>query len=442
MAEQITHICKRTVVSTKPVEAGKFVPLSVLDRLMERNHLRIVYYFQTPKGMELGETTKKLRESMSEMLTTFPVLTGRLVKGQDGHWMIKCNDAGVRGVEATAKGSVEEWLENVDKEKELTLIHWEEMFQNPYFWSTFYVQLTEFEEGGLAIGLSCFHLLADLTCAAMFIKAWADITLTGKMISPPLFHPLPPRRPGNTDPYHLPYTHLINYYKSTLEKTYLVTDTAHGYATIALLFKDPMVRACIAAARATSARNGPNPSPFQALSGLFWGCISKAKGKKYGLVDMCVCLDMRKMLGLDYGYFGNCTVYNKIQPKSSNPTVDIVEEMAKMDIEGMLDLIEWLQSNDWQSTSWMNGGDLICGNLEGVNPYFSMFEEGFAPIRVSHYVEPVGGAGYVLVVPAPPGEGEMARVVMVTLPEDEMVRLCKDDLLLGFSPITLMGLKK
>jgi hypothetical protein len=55
--------------------------------------------------------------------------------------MIKCNDAGVRMVEARIKGSVEDWLKSVDREKERMLAHWEEMYHKPYFWSTFYVQV-------------------------------------------------------------------------------------------------------------------------------------------------------------------------------------------------------------------------------------------------------------------------------------------------------------
>ncbi|KAJ9183982.1 hypothetical protein P3X46_007773 [Hevea brasiliensis] len=444
MAE-VTCICKRTVVSSKPVQPGKSYPLSVLDRLMERNHLRIVYYFQTPKGRKLGEMTKKLRESMSETLTCFPAATGRLLKDQDGHWMIKCNDAGLRMVEARAKGSVEQWLESVDREKELKLIHWEEMFHKPYFWSTFY--LTEFEGGGLAIGLSCFHLLADPTCATMFIKAWADTTLVGKMISPPFFHPLPPRRPGNKNLNRQPYTHLINYYSSIIEKTNSVTST--GFATIALVFPDPMVRACIAMARTTSAPDHPSPSPFQVLSGLFWVCVSKVKGKGNGLIDMCICLDMRNVLGLDKGFFGNCMVYNNVQADYSGEdkllsgaTQAIEEVMAKMDIEGIMDLIEWLTSNDCKYPPLMNGCDLICGSLEEVDPYLATFEDGYAPIRVSYHVEPSAGAGQVLVLPWRRGEGEMSRLIMVTLPEDEMVRLLEDDLILRFCPTILMGTNK
>jgi len=48
---------------------------------------------------------------------------GRLTRDERGHWKIKCNDASVRVVEAKAKGSVEEWLANVDREKEIQLVH-------------------------------------------------------------------------------------------------------------------------------------------------------------------------------------------------------------------------------------------------------------------------------------------------------------------------------
>ncbi|KAK6119475.1 hypothetical protein DH2020_046779 [Rehmannia glutinosa] len=140
MAE-VSFICKRTVVSTKPVQPGKFSPLSSLDRVMERNHLRLVFYYDFPTKRRSGEVTKKLRDSISEMLSAFPIVTGRLLRTPDGRWMIKCNDAGLRMVEARVKGSVFEWLQNVDREKELKLVHWEQMFHKPYFWSTFYVQV-------------------------------------------------------------------------------------------------------------------------------------------------------------------------------------------------------------------------------------------------------------------------------------------------------------
>lgn len=68
------------------------------------------------------------------------MITRRLGKMPEGHWIINCNDAGVRFVE----GNVEEWLRNVNREKQLQLLHWEEMFHTPYFWSPLYIQVREY----------------------------------------------------------------------------------------------------------------------------------------------------------------------------------------------------------------------------------------------------------------------------------------------------------
>ncbi|GKV18068.1 hypothetical protein SLEP1_g28493 [Rubroshorea leprosula] len=110
-------------------------PFPFFDRLVEQNHIRIVYYYQTrgDAGYIVEEATKKLRDSLSELLTNFPIMTGRLQKNDEGHWMIKCNDAGVRMVEVGARGRVEERLRSTDSEKGLKLVHWEEMFHKPYF---------------------------------------------------------------------------------------------------------------------------------------------------------------------------------------------------------------------------------------------------------------------------------------------------------------------
>ena len=118
---------------------------------MEKNHIRMVFYYPSmgygqdhddQTVMEAGHVTHVLRESLSEMLNHFPVVVGRLQRNEEnGQWMIKCNDAGLRMVEARAQGSVEDWLKCVDRDKELKLVYWEEMYHKPYFWSTFYAQV-------------------------------------------------------------------------------------------------------------------------------------------------------------------------------------------------------------------------------------------------------------------------------------------------------------
>lgn len=303
-------------------------------------------------------------------------------------------------------------------------------------------QITEFEGGGLAIGLSCTHLQADPTCATVFIKAWADTTLAHKMRAPPHFHPLPPRRPGNKIPNHKPNTSLIDHYKFLIHNSTAFTQPKH--TTVALAFSHHMVKACMGLAQTTSE---PGPSPFEALAGLFWVCVSKVKGLRNGLVNMSICTDARKALGLDRGFFGSCMVYNKVDSEGlkeqelSQAAIAVGEVVAKMDVEGVMDLIEWLQHNDSQSPPLMNN-DLICSSLEAVDPYSIKFVEEFEPVRVSYYVEPVFGIGQVFIFPAPAGEGPFGRVVMVTLPEDEAGKLCEDELILQFSPTILMGVNK
>ncbi|KAL7159459.1 hypothetical protein ABFS83_01G028200 [Erythranthe nasuta] len=455
----VSFICKRTVVSTKPVQPGQFSPLSVLDRLNnENNNIRIVFYYSFPARKTAGELTDKLRESISDMLSYFPVVTGRLLRTSDGDWTIKCNDAGLRMVEAKVmKGSVEKWLQNVDREKELKLVHWEEMFHKPYFWSTFYVQITEFERGGLAIGLSCTRLLCDPICATMMIKAWADTTLIGQITSPPLFRPLPIQN-RNTNHHS---SSLLDGYGSYLNSSPVPKsdNNTKNITTVTLQFNQESVRKlCVATGNDVNG-HGPDPTPFQALAGLFWTCISRAKGMKRGFVDMSVCLDTRKVLGLDKGFFGNCIVYNKVvllrgdgkygnYEVLSDAVASIKEAVSEMDgRDHVMELIEWLESEKINRNSLViNGCDdhLICVDLESVDCYSAVFEENVVPVRVSYYMDGAGvGGGQILVMPAPGGgDGPESRVVAVTLPEDEAEKVLEDSLIRQLGPIILMGLNK
>ncbi|KAK6927468.1 LOW QUALITY PROTEIN: hypothetical protein RJ641_006059 [Dillenia turbinata] len=351
----ISFICKRTAVSTKAVQPGKFHQLSVFDRAMESKHIKMI-------DREPGEMTKILRERFAEMLTSYPIVTGRSQRNEKGHWMIKCNDAGVRM--ARTKGSVEEWLENVDSEKQLKLAHWVEMFHLPYFWSTFYVQfpITKSAKGGLAVGLSCTHLLSDPISATMFLKACADISLTGEMLKPPLFHPLPPRRPSNRDPNHNHHTQVVDFHKSSANNSTTQSPVQHSTITLEFLESHGSGLLC----------KGPiqSPSPFEALAGLFW-----VNGE--GLSEV----------------------------KLSKAAMAIRNVLEKIDIEAINDQIESLEQSDDQMLSLSNSRDLICAKLDYIDPYMAIFGRGMELMRISCHIEPVSENGQVLILPAPQGWG-------------------------------------
>ncbi|KAK9101870.1 hypothetical protein Sjap_019124 [Stephania japonica] len=473
MAE-ISIVCTRTVVSSLPVEPNKFFSLSCLDHMMEHNNLRMVYYYQFPyEGkVELGNPTRKLSASLSETLTSFPIVTGRLQKTPEGLWRIKCNDAGVRMIEARARGSVEEWIQVADSEQELRLVYWEEMFHKPYFWSTFYVQsgklelvllmpilldcvqLTEFEGGGIAIGLSCSHLLADSTSATMLIKAWAETHSFRKMLTPPHFSPLPSRSISNKDTNRKPNVDLINSCKSSIEtpSEAAISSSAKRHATVTFAFSDEMVSKCMAEAEARGDTiTEMSSSPFNALAALFWLSISKVKGMNSRLVNLLICLDARKALELEKGFFGNCMVYNRVCLGPELNEAGLVDaakaiESAVKKMEEKEIIMDWIDGLESKKVgvvdSFTNGSDLVCANWESLDPYSATFESGRQPIRVSYHVQPVLREGHVLILPSTEGDGPLCRVVMVTLVEEEAIRLCKEPFINHFSPNILMGVKE
>lgn len=309
---------------------------------------------------------------------------------------------------------------------------------NPSF-ST--MQITEFECGGVAIGLSCSHMLSDPISATMLVRAWAETTLRGQIAAPPLFLPLPsppPQQHNSNKPNRSNLNCIINRYKSAIQSPPPIPPPQTKQSTVSFHFDGEAVKSCIAMA-------GARRSPFEALAALFWTRISKIKGAEAGnLVGISLFLDARSALGLENSFFGNCMVFSKVEVKSGSDGVAeaaamIGDTASRMDGGGVTVLIEWLEQEMRGDPPMMNGGDLICANLEEAGTYSAVFEEKAAPLRATYYIEPAVGAGQVIVMPAAEPEG---RVVMVTLEEEEGRKLLEDSVIQQLATAVVMGLKK
>lgn len=307
-------------------------------------------------------------------------------------------------------------------------------------------QLTQFEGGGLAIAISCAHMLADAVCLSALVTAWADMNLLGKMLSPPCFHPLPPPRVGDApNRQHPPSRALVDHYATSMESE---SPEAGGFATATFAFSDEMVRSILAEAQAAD-DGATAPSVFVALAALFWAAVSRAKGKDRGLVDMTVCMDARKALNLSRSFFGNAMVFAGVRggeiggSKLEVAAKAIADATKAIDYEGVAGLMEWLDSRtSGEGTGGpalrLCGQRLVCANWEGLSPHLATFEQGLGPIHVSYYLEPVTGEGHILVLPQP-REESLGRVVAVTLPEAQLERLREDGHILRYQPKTLMS---
>ncbi|CAA6660813.1 unnamed protein product [Spirodela intermedia] len=399
MEAEVVYLCKRTAVSSLSMWPGELRRLSVLDCTMEPYSLRAVYYY--PRCPPTAGTISKLKESLAELLNTYRPVAGRLHRTAEGRWAIKCNEAGVRMVEATAKGSVEEWLQK-------------DMYRRSDFWSTFYIQLTQFERGGLAIGISCAHMQADAACLSALVTAWADMNLLGKMLSPPCFHPLPPPRVGGSPTrQHSPSRPLVDHYASSMESE--IHETGR-FATATFAFSDETVKSILAEAQ-VAGDSTTSPRVFAALAALFWAAVSRAKGKDRGLVDMAVCMDAREALNLSKSFFGNAMVFAGVRGgeigggRLEAAAKAIADATKAIDYEGVTDLME----NGWACAE-LCSRRLLCANWEGLDPHLATFEQGVGPIHVSYYLEPK----------------TLGRVVAVTLPEAQLGRLRVDGHILGY----------
>jgi len=141
---RVTLNSKLTVVSSRPVSTGKVHKLSVLDRGMGSHTLHIIFYYKNEDNWFKSFELDPLRESLSEVLTFYPVVTGRLGRGEDGEWEVKCNDAGVRTIKATVDATLHEWLKSASDSEEKLLASWDDMPEDPSTWSPFRIQVLLF----------------------------------------------------------------------------------------------------------------------------------------------------------------------------------------------------------------------------------------------------------------------------------------------------------
>lgn len=149
---RVTRFAKSTAASVTPVRPGKTHALSPLDNAMERHTVHVVLYYRAAPGMD----REKLKDSLSEVLSLYPAMTGRLTRGGEGEgrpaaaeaetaarrgWVVKCNDAGVRMVDARAGITLDEWLATATGDEEMDLLYYEPMGPETYIWSPFYIQV-------------------------------------------------------------------------------------------------------------------------------------------------------------------------------------------------------------------------------------------------------------------------------------------------------------
>ncbi|KAM3278018.1 hypothetical protein ACQJBY_045725 [Aegilops geniculata] len=431
---RVTRYAKSTAASVTPVRPGKTHELSALDNAMGRHAVHLVLYCRAAPGVDRDP----LKESLSEALSLYPAMVGRLTRAQGeggaaagSGWIVKCNDAGVRTVDARASLTLDEWLATATADDEMDLAYFEPMGSEAYIWSPFYVQLTEFTDKSYALGLSCTHYHNDPTAAALFFHGWAAAHRRSSSPYPPFLHsPSFAVSPAASPP---PAPPLLAAKSAAAPPS---ADAADAMSSATFHFPADAMRALLSSLE-------PETTPFAALAALFWLRVAGAEEER----ELTLAIDFRKKMHapLPTGYYGSVVHFTRARGDLASGLAAVAaaldRRVAGVPEEDVWAAVEWLHARQAQGGEpfQMYGPEFTCMALDHVPMYGAEFVAGVPPARVACRVGGAAGEGMVIVLPA--AEGDAARDVVVTLPAEATARICRDVELLRYGAEVVAGPK-
>ncbi|XP_028069132.1 anthranilate N-benzoyltransferase protein 1-like [Camellia sinensis] len=191
-------IKRREVVAAVLPMQEHWLPMSNLDLLVPPLDVGVFFcYKKAPIKIKANEDSRVtiLKKALAQALNSFYVFAGEVVENGLGEPEVLCNNRGVDFIYAYA--DVE--LRNVDLHHPHDSVHGK--FVPSKNQGVLCIQATELKCGGLVIGCTFDHQVADAYSANMFFVSWAEIALAKPISQIPCFRrSLPnPRRPGYYD---------------------------------------------------------------------------------------------------------------------------------------------------------------------------------------------------------------------------------------------------
>ncbi|VFR01149.1 unnamed protein product [Cuscuta campestris] len=393
---------------------------SNVDLAMKLHYLRGVYYLEGPAFEEL--TVLKIKEPLFTLLNQYYVVCGRLRRAEppSSRPYIKCNDCGVRFIEACCRKTLDEWGEIKDAALENLLtprgVIGPELFFSPPVW----IQLTKFKCGGVSLGLCWAHILGDVSSAVKFMNMFGKV-IGGLKLEPPVsvahsLHKATAHQdsanavvgPLSIKKVSPPVgDHWIIANNSTMQSlSFYVSPSQLGHMKSVI---------------------GGDYGPFELISSILWRAVGRhRKGPEPRVVTVC----KKGPETREDSHVSNSQLISTVRVGDDFSAVGEADlsELARLVKHGgggeeLGKIDEAVEREGGNIDVVLYGAKLTLVNMEDVE--FYEFEwRGHKPIGVSYQIDGVGDEGCVLVLPGPCGGGDgEGRVVRVVLPEDEVVEL-------------------
>ncbi|KAG6405320.1 hypothetical protein SASPL_132909 [Salvia splendens] len=269
--------------------------LSYLDQTMLPSFIHLVYFYSPNPKISNSEKSKQLKKSLSEALSIYYPLAGRLV----GNLYVDCNDAGIPFSEAEADIDLSQVTTN----------------QNHTYLKKFLplttddlclaIQATFFRCGGLAVGISFAHKIGDGLSFVLFVNTWSAVA-----------------RDGSGGGVALPKFDTATYAPPLDVLNELQQPAAEG-------LKEEEVAGRILTFSATeiaalqeryAGSNGRRPTRVEALSAFIWSVYTEIKSEPgwVGLVYKMANLRSRAEPPLSEYQFGNVIVTLRVDVAAGN----------------------------------------------------------------------------------------------------------------------------
>ncbi|KAM7489106.1 hypothetical protein LguiB_026590 [Lonicera macranthoides] len=373
-----------------------------LELAMKLHYLRGVYYFKSQAFN--GLTILKVKESMFPWLNHYYWTCGRMRRSESGRPYIKCNDCGVRFIEAQCDKTIDEWMDMKDGLLEKKLVYNQVIGPELTFSPPVLIQLTKFGCGGFAVGLSMAHILGDPYFAAEFINTWGYLFTGDKPLSEPQIKLAEPHPITETPAQSLAVKNVgpVGDHWTPPTNTKMVPFSVNVNSAQLNYIQSKL-----------GGQNGVvSVPPFEALCAVIWRCVAKVKGGTQSkVVTICRNENNEQVISSVKADF-SVTESNltKLASLLMNQAVDERDKIA--------DVIE---RENGLSDVVVYGANLTFVNLEN-GKFYDLKVNGENPIYVSYIIDGIGEEGVVLVLPQRKSTGKdtsEGRVVNIILPESQ-----------------------
>nr|WOJ51791.1 acetyl transferase 1 [Phlegmariurus tetrastichus] len=440
-----------TIVPAIPTPPTDRYFLSNLDQVFSGQwYMNTIYYFHPPEASTATQNlATSLKESLSRTLVHYPALAGRVKGGEDGRLEVDLNDEGVPVKEASVDAKLDDWEDIKDCPFELEL-NTEDTTISDYSASPLLrIQINIFRCGGIALGFSWAHAIADGWAATEFMKAWSQVHQRIAISNPPSFASsiLRARSPPRITHPNKDYISTHRSPNSASVNNQIPEAAEPSYQTSVVRLSARQVEEMVAEVESGPWKYG-RVSTFVAVAAFTWKVMTEARDLPDGAITKYVYpISCRQRWDprLPAAYFGNaahmsCLPHDAGAIKSNHISYTaklIHDDIARTDTEYLQSAMDWLQVELEQgkdvgfSCDYYSGTDVQSTDFV----HFPIYETDFGwgnPFYFSFPIQPLFGDGLALVLPA--AEGGKSRCVPISMRQEHMKRMFKNELFLKFLP--------